>query len=314
MRQIQKEIVKNLVWSSAGYGRTGLALFRDKPGFYRNSQVAIGNLAIAIELLLKGYIGKKHFLILLKEVPLELKCALVAPEALPASFKKAPHEIELRSSRYKSIGFNDVISAFGVFCLELKQRLNAHFKFLIRCRDVSLHAALPEFHEYELERTVFLYLTLINHIKKEEPDLLKHVRVGDLKENEKFLKQFDEERLNRVHVAIEKAKEKAKRIESKSSVPVDSWEVYPVRCPVCQSDGLLSGETELGMEPDEYEKAPIPILTFFGDSFECEDCGLMLNDYDELEIAGIDTAVDRTHDLSKWEDEFYSDYYDHELG
>ena len=47
-------------------------------------------------------------------------------------------------------------------------------------------------------------------------------------------------------------------------------------------------------------------LTFVGESFECGECGLKLEDYDELEMAGIDPIVDRTHEIDRWEGDYES--------
>ena len=182
-------------------------------------------------------------MLLLKDIPLELKCMLAAPDSLPLTFKKAPYRIELRSSAFKSIELDEAIAVFSVYFPEFKKRFGSHLRFLSRYRNLSVHAGLPEFREYEVQRSVFLYLSLFKHLREHEPDWLKYKFLGDDKENEKFLKQFDEERLTRVHSAIEQAREKAKQVESKSSITVDDWTFYPVDCPVCGCGALLFGQT-----------------------------------------------------------------------
>ena len=52
-------------------------------------------------------------------------------------------------------------------------------------------------------------------------------------------------------------------------------------------------------------------LEFVGESFECGECGLKLEDYDELVMAGIDPVVDRTDEADSWEREHYEDYHDY---
>jgi hypothetical protein len=310
MKDVQKELVRNLLSASIGYGRAGLAIFRGKAGLDKNNQAAIGNLAIATELLLKTYIAKLNLQLLLKDVPIELKCALSAPEALPSSFKKAPHKIELRSSGFKSIELDEAISVFSVFFPDIKKRFGAHLRFLSRYRNLCVHAGLPDFREYEVQRTVYLYLSLFNHLKEHESELFKYQNLGDKEENEKFLRQFDEERLSRVHAAIESAREKAKHIESTSSASVDAWEVCVIECPICKSDGLMFGDTQADSDYDD-DDMPAFDLTFFGYSFECEECGLKLEDYDELQMAGIDPIVDRSSESDRWAREYYEDYHDY---
>jgi hypothetical protein len=308
MHKVQKEIVENLIYASVGYGSAGLSLYHNKDKPFSSIQAAIGNLAIATELLLKGYLANKHLLLILREVPLELKAALCAPEALPSSFRKAPFEIELRSGSFRAIGFKDVIILFGVFQPELKKRLSSHLNFLYSNRNVCVHSTLPDFRQYELERSVFLYLTLFDHIKKQGDDFFKNFSIGNIKENEEFLKKFNEDRLNRVHTAMDNAKEKAKKIEKKTSIKVDDWDLFVIECPVCGSDAVLEGETEEESDYGSGEDFPSVYLTFFGYSFNCNECGLKLEDYDELKIAGIDPDIDRTEEVDKWMEDHWGDY------
>jgi hypothetical protein len=294
MDDIQKDLVWSLISASAGYGKAGLASM-----VYGNPQVVIGNLAIAIELLLKAFIAKRSLLLLFKGLPLELRCALSSPQSMPKSFRRMPYKIGLMTSSYKSIELEEAISMFGVFCPEIKKRLNAHLRFLSRHRNTSVHAVLPDCQEYEVQRTVFLFLMLVDHISKTDPELVKYVFINEKKQREEFLARFDEERLNRVHTKVEKATEKAKGITEKWSIAKDAWDLYPIECPVCGSDGILIGETT----PDSDEDGTS--LFFVGETFECEQCGLTLEDYDEMNIAGVDPEVDRSDEVERWEEENY---------
>lgn len=312
MKKIQREITNGLKWASAGYGRTGLALLHQKKGFSRNPQVTIGNLAIAIELLLKTFIANQSLLLLYKSLPRELRCAIITPKAMPKSFRKAPFEIDLKASTYKSLELDEAINTFGIFFPDMKKRLASHFRFLSLHRNTCVHAALPDFREYEMERTAFLFLTLVKYLKKRRPKLFKYFNLGDDKLNKEFLTQFDEERLKRVHDKIEAAKEKAKKLKEKLSLSSDEWGWYPVECPVCGSDGFLEGETNAETEGTAYgEYVEVETtLTFSGETFECEQCGLTLEDYDELKIAGIDPDADRSDEVERWDAENYEEYYE----
>ncbi len=310
MKQIQRKITQNLIWASAGYARAGLALLHGIKGSVTNPQVTIGNLAIAIELLLKAFIAKQSLLLLFKNLPLELRCAIAAPEAMPKTFRKAPYEIDLKASMYKSVELNEAIDTFGIFFPAMKKRLGSHLRFLSRHRNTCVHAALPDFREYEMERTAFLFLTLVEHLKKKEPELLKYYILSEDKLNKQFLARFDEDRLKRVHSKIEAAREKAKELTEKPSLSSDEWDWCPVECPVCGSDGILTGETEPDTEGITYgDYGDVYMtLTFSGETFECEQCGLTLSDFDELKIAGIDPDVDRSDEVERWNDEHYDDY------
>ena len=308
MKDVQKELTQSLIWASAGYARAGLAHLHLTLGFGINPQVAIGNLAIAIELLLKAFIAKQSLLLLFKNMPLELRCAIAAPKAMPESFRKAPYEIDLKASAYKSLELNEAITIFGIFFPAMKNRLGSHLRFLSRHRNTCVHAALPDFREYEMERTAFLFLTLVEHFKKQEPVLLKYTNWGDGEKNKKFLERFDEKRLNRVHSQVEAAKEKAKKLTEKLSLSSDEWDWYAVECPVCGNDGFLYGETQAETEDSDRYFEGGTTLIFIGETFECEQCGLTLDDYDELKIAGIEPNVDRSGEIDKW----YAEQYDYD--
>lgn len=318
MIKIQSEITRGLIWASDGYGRAGLALLHKKGGFERNPQVTIGNLAIAIELLMKAFISNQSLLLLYKNLPLELRCAIITPKAMPKSFRIAPYEIDLKASMYKSLELDEAITTFAIFFPDMKKRLASHLRFLSRHRNICVHAALPDFREYEMERTAFLFLTLREHLKKKRPELFHPLpfNLGDLKVdkmNKEFLARFDEERLKRVHDKIEAAKEKAKKLTEKLSLSSDEdeweWERYPVECSVCGSDGILEGDTDAETEYDGSAEA-YTILTFVGERFECKQCGLTLEDYDELNDAGIVPEVDRSDECERWDEEFGVDYYE----
>ncbi len=308
MKDVQKEIAYNLIEASAGYGRVGLTLlYTSRMG--RNSQVAIGNLAIAIEMLLKAFIAKRSLLLLFKNLPKELSCALASSDSMPASFRSIPYEILLKSSAFNSLELNEAVSTFGVFCPELTKRLQAHLKFLSRHRNTCVHAVLPDCREYEVERTAFLFLKLVDHLCKEEPELVTYISWGDDKKNKEFLNRFDEERLKRVHTKIENASEKAKTLTDRMSLEaeVEDWDLYIIKCPVCGSDGKLEGEIQ--EEFDQGEEGLGDLFLFFtGDRFKCKQCGLKLEDFDELLIAGIDPEIDRSDDASVWMQSHYAGY------
>lgn len=310
MKRIQNEITKSLVRAAEGYARAGLVLTRHTSGLGRNPQVAIGNLSIATELLLKALIAKRSLLLLFKGLPLDLRCALAAPDAMPDSFRPTPFEIELRASAFKSLELDEAIATFTVFSPDFKKRFGSHLRFLSRHRNICVHAVHPDFREYEVDRTAFLFLSLVEFLRQEDPDLVKTIFLGEDDKNREFLAKFDEERLNRVHEKIEAAREKAKQVTEKLSLETQEWDWYPIECPVCGSDGVLSGDTT--SEPEYDEEGPCGfILSFTGETFECEQCGLNLDDYEELSIAGIDPEVDRSDESDQWQEDLYADYYEY---
>jgi len=312
MKNVQRELTRNLLWAAAGYARSGMALMLNSTDLGRNAQAAIGNLAIAAELLLKAFIAKQNLMLLFKGLPLELRCALAAPEAMPESFRPLPYEIDLKASTYKSLELDEAINAFCVFFPEFKQRFGSHLRFLARHRNTCVHAVHPDCREYEVERTAFLFLSLAKHIEEVDKKLLRYMNWGEKDENEAFLSRFDEARLNRVHKKVEEAREKAKGLREKVSLEPEEWDWYPLQCPVCGSDGFVTGETQAELDYDEDETGGL-YLTFLAETFQCEQCGLKLEDYDEMQIAGVDPDdIDRSDETDKWAEEHYPDYYDYD--
>ena len=117
-----------------------------------------------------------------------------------------------------------------------------------------------------------------------------------------------------------------------TGLTVDGWVVYPGRCPglfsialsglggaavcpqrareemntacpVCDSDGILTGDSEIDPPVDDQSD---PFLSFTAYSFECDECGLVLNDTQEIELAGMDVAYDRNDELDDWLFEHYA--------
>ena len=90
----------------------------------------------------------------------------------------------------------------------------------------------------------------------------------------------------------------------------EDWDWYPIECPVCGSDGILSGETNAEADIDEDGNANL-FLSFIGETFKCEQCGLELADYDEMKIAGVEpVALDRSDESDQWQEDNPADDYE----
>ena len=60
------------------------------------------------------------------------------------------------------------------------------------------------------------------------------------------------------------------------------------------------GETQVEADIDEDGTAN-PYLIFLADTFECDGCGINLDDVEELKLAGMDTAYVRPDsDMDDW--------------
>lgn len=262
------------------------------------AQVALGNLTIAVELMLKAVIADSSLLAVFQNPSQEMILLLSCPEMCTDSPNWRSFQMRLRSGNYKMLEFDQCLAVAYLLAPELKRSLSSHLRHLSRHRNQSVHSLFPRFQKYDIERAVFAALNVAALIERiDESLLLTHAR-GE--KDTAFLKKFEEARNERVEKAVAEAKKRCATLESSgSSVSVDSWDFFVVECPICESDGVLEGSTELNVMEGGYA-AEDHCLTFFADRFQCDECGLALEDSDEVRLAGIEVGHDRDTELERW--------------
>jgi len=306
LEKIREHLQGELAKNSADYLGNGLELFHRKAS--RGNQVVIGNLSIAIELMLKALIAKYHPFLLFKELPVEIKVLLICPEIETTGAHWRRFDIDLRSCAHKTIELDECISVFYILSSKDKQKLQPYFRLLSSCRNISIHGSLPPFQVYDLERTVYLALNVHQIIK--DHDVFRAHSYSPTKADEAFLSSYDTERAERVRKKIEEAKKKSKELKHEESLlKAEGWDVYVTKCPVCNSAGILRGSTEPWIEATEDYLEDCG-LTFSADSFKCDECGLILDDAEELALAGMDDSYDRAEDSDKYYEEYSPDFGD----
>jgi hypothetical protein len=90
-------------------------------------------------------------------------------------------------------------------------------------------------------------------------------------------------------------------------VGVGDWDVFTAGCPICGSEGLIFGYTDLSGEFEEDGSGSYR-LDFLADSFQCDECGLILDDTEELRLVDMETYYDRSSELDQWFSEQEPDY------
>ena len=311
---IREQLRQDLTRTAGGYLRYGLELFHKERS--RSSsciQPPIGNLGIAVELMLKTFLVKNNP-ILLFDLPIELRVMFVSPDTLPKDFNLRRYDIKLRSFAFKTVKLQECTKAFFFFFPNDKQSLQPYFNILSRCRNASVHASLPSFQKYDMEKMAYLALQVFKILNASETFKPQSYSLSE--KDEKFLSSFDKERTEKVHKKIEKAKEKAEKITPGADlVKVEGWNRYTAECPICRSKGVLTGYSDISTEEDDTTSASTR-LEFYASSFKCNVCGLILDDMEELHLAGMNTKYDRSTELKQWfqdkwhEDNEPSDYYD----
>lgn len=296
---IRKQLQHELARSAMGYLRIGLELFhRERSSSFPCIEPSLGNLGVAVELMLKVFVVKKNPLLLFRDLPLELRVMFVCPDKVPADFNWRRYDVDIRSFAYKTIELDELVSTFYVFFPNEKQALHPLFRFLSKCRNVSIHASLPSFQRYELDRTAYLALRILDILNQCET--FGYQAYHPTKKDNEFLSSFEEDRTERARKKIEAAKGKSKTlIVGQVSVSVEGWEAYTTSCPICKADGVLGGYTDIRGEQDEDGQFQ-PYLDFLADTFQCDECGLVLDDVDELKMAGMEICYDRSSELDSW--------------
>lgn len=298
---LRREIVTSLSRSALSYYRIGIEQFfklRNQP-FY-DYQPAVGLLCISVELLLKAVVGKKAFRHLYQNLPTEVQILLTYPDSIAGDARPRVFANDLRSFVFKAVELNDAISLFYSFYPEKKQEYKPYLSILSSIRNVSVHAALPSFERYHLDRVAYIATQLF--LFMETAKALDYLFVRVDAEVRRFVESYEDERVQRVAAAINDAKASSKKLNHLGShifFSDDPWDLYFTECPVCNSGGTVDGYTEHYIDGGQHH------LSFFCDAFRCDECGLELLDTKELELAGMDTVLDRRDEVDRWLKEHY---------
>lgn len=302
---LRDQVSRDLRSSARSYYTIGIDVFHEsRMRSWIDFQPAIGNLAISVELLLKAVIAKKTIKMLYSNLPDEAQLLLCYPESLSKEHNSTSYLNDLKNFSFKAIEIDKAISLFYHFYPEVKKEYKQFFSSLSAVRNISVHASVPDFQKYELERVAYFSTKLFSTISNLK--IFKEFSLQIDRKTENFLKYYEDEKVKKVKVALDRARDVVKR--GKVAEPIyysEDWEMMHHTCPICDNTGVYSGETEDSSDEDGIT------LTFQCVSFSCEACGLELEDYEELELAGMETAIDRDGDVEQWaHDHGYDDHYE----
>jgi hypothetical protein len=261
-----------------------------------SSQAAFGNLATALELMLKCTIAEKNLGAVFRDMPPEVRAILSAPDRIPDFFRWQGIPINLGSSTYRTLNLEGCIPCYYVFFPHMKQPLLPYFEFIVRRREAAFDTALSPLETYELERAGYGVLQTVQSLQRDPA--FSHFAYTMSDADGVFLERFAVRRAERLAMALEQAKHALNEPAPRRKPEAAGWNTYTAYCPVCRSEAYLHGYTELSMGRDEEGLAPA--LDFFAVSFSCPRCGLNLYDFDELKFAGMATLYDRSGELDAW--------------
>jgi len=129
LRLLTLEIERNLAAAATAYYRIGIAEYLNAEArMWESYQAAVGNLAIAIELMLKAFVVRNCFRKLYVGLPDELDIFLSETETPPGSVSLRPFEDALKSFDQKTIDLNQAIAIYEIYFPSKKLELHSHFQ------------------------------------------------------------------------------------------------------------------------------------------------------------------------------------------
>jgi hypothetical protein len=301
--EIKQRYVQVLGQSAREYLETGFDLFhRHRRSEASCGQAAFGNLAIALECALKCVLADKNFGAVFRKMPSEARIVLSAPERVPEFFQWRNISFDLSSEEFETIDFSECVSGYYVYAPHMKQLLLPHLSFTVKRAAAGLRTILPPLAPYEFARSGYAALLTVISLERDEA-YAEHIAFVPGEAGRRFLDEFDAGRVERVSRALERARGAAPKHPAENTHYVRSgmgWNSLVLACPVCGSEWMLDGYSELSMDGEEMPK---PGLDFFGISFFCAGCGLVLHDVEELKLAGMAMIYDRSGELDAWMEE-----------
>jgi hypothetical protein len=308
--RLQINYEQQLARAAFDYLETGLSVFyapREETPF-GSPQVALANLAISVELMLKAFISSRNLVLLFKGLSLEIRLFLTCPESLPSTFRWQASEIELKNATDKTIDFAECTSIFLAIHPEHKPTLKAQFDFLTAARNTSVHSFLPPVQAYEVERAAYIALTVYGILKTSKMMSFLGYERND-ENDQQFFASFEAARVKVVQDQLRTAADNAKKLKDRLKLGVDTlpgrdrieyWMKHIGECPVCSSDVMLEGFTDFVKEDASEDGPEIEYLGFYPEHLHCSACGLLLNDYEELKLAAANHLYARDEGIEEY--------------
>ncbi len=294
VERLISEVVYDLRSCSQSYYDIGINIFHEsRLKGWIDFQPAIGNLSIAVEILLKALIAQKSISLLYSNLPDEAILLLCYPESLSNSHNSKGFINDLKNFTYKTIELDKAISLFYHFFPSYKQEYRQFLSSLSVIRNISVHASVPDFQRYELDRIAYFSTKLFTLIYDQK--VFEHYSFKQLDKTEKFMQTYEDDKVKKVKDAISNARQNVKNGNlNETDYFLDNWQSMLGSCPICGGDAIYYGETEEEIDHEGLH------LSFLCDSLSCGSCGLELEDFEELEWAGVETTLDRSEDADEW--------------
>lgn len=234
-------------------------------------QHLVGNIVIAAELFIKSYLATLNPLLIFDRISEADALALVQG-------KQVPIDTLVRES-VSTITFDRCLKFFVEEQQEFPHELGGPLQTLRQVRNASLHYVLASVETFRIRRCFFgvakIYQILADRLGRSDqlnPDRRKTI--------EHIVAEYDTDRNARLEMLVKRARDhRDKHRPPKNPVVSHGPESSYLACPICSAQAFLDYEVEFHHDG----------VTFMPLRFGCPTCGLILDDWKDMDELGVET-------------------------
>lgn len=306
LSEVQTRYAAQLSSAARAYFIQGLDSFdwSSEGGDAGHAQAAIGNLAVAVELLAKAFLARQALPLVMAGPTAALTALCACPSSLPEDFAATAHLVTSLYDGGKTKQFREAIAAVYIFLPAIRGDLDFALRRFAEHRNAALHTALPGVDRFQMLQVAWTAIKFFEAIG--EASGAGSLNVDYLPDRAKsVVKDFEIARMKMLSEAVELARRRAENLAEATLVVVQDPRVEAeAPCPVCGNQALLKGDIEGDFDEDMDEDMRVRIVPvvgiFHARSLECPSCGLRLDGVAELEELGVESRFDITAELAEW--------------
>jgi len=290
--------------NSVTYFNTGFDIVKDASNMKTPDiiQVAIGNICIAVELVIKSFAAKIHPLLLFKNLPEDLRLYLLNSEKPPESLK-INNRVALFSKldEFETIDFSKCISLIDTYKPVFYKEFKNYFKDIVIIRNNCIHSSFHEYNKIHYDRFAYLAILLFEVLNEDicSPSIKSLLSLENII---RFKTIYKDAIAQRLHEKIIQARQKKAEKDNSIVTICDPFSEYPYECPICESSIIINGSTNAHYQVDE-DGMPVDVELYFEpENFICKKCGLEIDDFEEFLLLDMDTDYDLSDYKEEWMD------------
>lgn len=290
--------------NSVAYFKTGFDIVKTASNMKTPEiiQVSIGNICIAVELVIKSFSAKIHPLLLFKSLPEDIRLYLLNSEKPPINLQiNNRAALFSKFDEFETIDFSKCISLIDTYKPVFYKEFKNYFKDIVIIRNSCIHSSFHEYNKIHYDRFAYLAILIFEILNKDicSPAIESLLRLDSIVSFKTIYKDAIAQKL---HEKIVKAKSKKAERDNSIVTISDPFSEYPYECPICESSIIINGSTSAQYQVDE-DGMPIDVeLDFEPENFICKKCGLEIDDFEEFLLLDMDNDYDLSDYKEEWMD------------